>query len=195
MTEASTRRRRRGAALEDELLAAAWATLRADGYQAFTIDAVARAVGTSRAVVYRRWPNRAALVHAAVRAHTGTVEGHLPDTGTLAGDALALLRTLAGRIDQIGVDVTVGLLGELDEIPDDVRTITPRAFAQLVERARERGEVGPGPIPESVLTMPTVLVRYAMIAERRAPTPASLRHIVDDLFLPLIQHHAMNSAH
>jgi AcrR family transcriptional regulator len=187
-------RRRHGAELENELLSAAWSQLRHDGYQAFTIDAVARAVGTSRAVVYRRWPNRAALVHAAVRAHTGTIEGHLPDTGSLAGDALAVLTIFAGRIDQIGVDVTVGLLGELGEIPEDVKTIAPRAFALLIDRARERGEVGPATVPESVLTMPTTLVRYTMIAERRAPAPETLRCIIDDLFLPLVDHHALASA-
>jgi AcrR family transcriptional regulator len=187
-------RRRHGAELDNEILAAAWSTLRSDGYQAFTIDAVARAVGTSRTVVYRRWPNRAALVHAAVRAHTGTIEGHLPDTGSLAGDALAVLTTFAGRIDQIGVDVTVGLLGELDEIPEDVKTIAPRVLAQLIDRARERGEIGPATIPESVLTMPTTLVRYTMIAERRAPAPETVRQIIDDLFLPLVHHHAMASA-
>jgi AcrR family transcriptional regulator len=186
-------RRRHGNALEQALLSAAWSELRSQGYQAFTIDAVAHAAGTSRAVIYRRWPNRAALVQAAVRAHVGTIEGHLPDTGSLAGDALAVLTILAGRIDQIGVDVTVGLFGELDEIPEEVMTIAPRAFAELIERARERGEIGSAPIPESVITMPTTLVRYTMIAERRAPSPDALRHIIDDLFLPLVQHHALAS--
>ncbi len=183
--------RRHGIELDQALLSAAWSELRNSGYQAFTIDAVARAAGTSRAVVYRRWPNRAALVHAAIRAHTGTIEGHVPDTGSLAGDALAVLTIFAGRIDQIGVDVTVGLLGELGEIPEDVKTIAPRTFTELIDRARERGEIGPAAIPEGVLTMPTTLVRYTMIAERRAPTPDTLRHIIDDLFLPLVHHHAM----
>lgn len=187
-------RRRHGAELENEILSAAWSQLRRDGYQAFTIDAVARAVGTSRAVLYRRWPNRAALVQAAVRAHVGTIEGHLPDTGSLAGDALAVLTIFAGRIDQIGVDVTVGLLGELNEIPEDVKTLAPRTFAELIDRARERGEIGPGTVPESVLTMPTTLVRYTMIAERKAPSPEALRRIIDDLFLPLVHHHGLASA-
>jgi hypothetical protein len=114
----------------------------------------------------------------------------VPDTGSLAGDALAVLEIFAGRIDQIGVDVTVGLLGELGEIPEDVKTIAPRTFVQLIERARERGEIGPAAIPEDVLTMPTTLVRYTMIAERRAPTAENLRRIIHDLFVPLVHHHA-----
>jgi len=42
--------------------------------------------------------------------------------------------------------------------------------------------------------MPTTLVRYTMIAERRAPAPETLRRIIDDLFLPLVHHHAQTSA-
>jgi AcrR family transcriptional regulator len=186
-------RRRHGAELDDALLSSAWSKLRSDGYEAFTIDAVARAVGTSRAVVYRRWPNRAALILAAVRAHTGTIEGHLPDTGELASDVLDVLTTLAGRLDHFGVDVMTGLLSELDEIPEDVKAIVPRAFAQLIDRARDRGEIGPGSVPETVLSMPGTLLRYTMIAERKAPTPETLRRIVEDLFLPLVYHHASGS--
>jgi AcrR family transcriptional regulator len=60
-------RRRYGAALERALLGAAWEELRESGYAGFTIDAVARRAGTSRPVLYRRWPNRAQLVLAGER--------------------------------------------------------------------------------------------------------------------------------
>jgi AcrR family transcriptional regulator len=183
-------RRRHGAELEDVLLSAAWSTLRRDGYEAFTIDAVARAAGTSRAVVYRRWPNRAALVYAAVQTHTETLKGHLPDTGDLTEDVLDVLTTLAGRIDVFGVDVITGLLSELDEIPDEMKTVVPNAFEELIDRARERGEIGSGTVPEAVLAMPGTLVRYSMIAERRAPNADALRRIADELFIPLIRHYA-----
>jgi len=183
-------RRRHGRELDDALLTAAWDQLRHEGYAAFTIDAVARAVGTSRAVVYRRWPGRAALVHAAVRAHTGTVAEHVPDTGSLAGDVLAVLHELAGRMDQIGIDVTTGLLAELDEIPDDVKTTVPDVFAQVLDQARSRGEIGTSPVPGAVLAMPGTLVRYTMVAERTKPSDEDLEHLTNQLFLPLVRYHA-----
>jgi AcrR family transcriptional regulator len=183
-------RRRRGPALEDALLEAAWEQLQSGGYAAFTIDAVARAVGTSRAVIYRRWPGRAALVLATVRAHTGTVVGHVPDTGSLAGDVLALLRDLAERIQQVGIDVATGLFSELDEIPDEDTEVVPAAFRQVIDQARGRGEIGDSPVPDAVLAMPARLIRYAMIAERTAPSDQALEHLAHQLFLPLVHYHA-----
>jgi AcrR family transcriptional regulator len=189
-TDARPARRRRGDELDDVLLDAAWEQLRSGGYAAFTIDAVARAAGTSRAVIYRRWPSRAALVHATVRAHTGTVIEHVPDTGSLEGDVLALVQDLARRIEQIGIDVATGLLSELAEIPDDARAVVPAAFRRVIDQARSRGELGAGPIPDAVLSMPGVLIRYTMIAERAAPSSEALEHITQQLLLPLLRHHA-----
>lgn len=183
-------RRRRGRELDEALLEAAWEQLRRDGYAAFTIDAVARAVGTSRAVVYRRWPNRAALVLATVRAHVGTVVGHVPDTGRLEDDVLALLRGFAERMQQIGIDAAIGLLGELDEIPDEAKEVVPAAFQKVIEQARVRGELGDATVPDAVLAMPGMLIRYSMIAERSAPSSEALDRIANQLFLPLIRYHA-----
>lgn len=184
-------RRRRGAALEDALLEAAWQQLQSEGYAAFTIDAVARAVGTSRAVVYRRWPNRAALVLATVRAHTGTVVGHVPDTGSLEGDVLDLLRGLAERMRQTGIDVAAGLLSELEEIPtEEGSEVVPAAFHQVIDQARRRGEIGKAPVPAAVLAMPGTLIRYSMLTERAAPSDEALEHLAHELFLPLVRYHA-----
>jgi AcrR family transcriptional regulator len=189
-TEVGPARRRRGAELEDALLDAAWEQLQREGYAAFTIDAVARAAGTSRAVIYRRWPGRASLVLAAVRAHTGTVVGHVPDTGSLEGDVLALLRQLAERIQRIGIDVAIGLFGELEEIPEENTAVIPGALRQVIDEARGRGEVGAGPVPDAVLAMPGTLIRYSMIAERAAPSDEALERIAYQLFLPLVHYHA-----
>jgi AcrR family transcriptional regulator len=188
--DARPSRRRRGPELDEALLDAAWEQLQSGGYAAFTIDAVARAVGTSRAVVYRRWLNRAALVLATVRAHAGTVVGHVPDTGSLEGDVLALLRGFAERMQQVGIDVAIGLFSELDEIPDEAREVVPSAFQQVIDQARGRGEIGEAPIPDAVLSMPGMLIRYSMIAERSAPSDQALDHIAHQLFLPLVKYHA-----
>jgi len=53
--------RRRGKALEDAVLDAAWSELLDGGYASFTMEAVAARAHTSRPVLYRRWPNRADL--------------------------------------------------------------------------------------------------------------------------------------
>src|ERR1700684_675894 len=88
------RTRRRGAALEAALLDAAGAELQDTGYQAMTMEAVADRAGTSRAVLYRRWPKRAELAVAALRRHQPLLSGPIPDTGSLRGDVVALVFTM-----------------------------------------------------------------------------------------------------
>src|ERR1700744_3783867 len=106
------RTRRRGAALEEALLDAAWDELQVAGYQAMTMEAVADRAGTSRAVLYRRWPKRAELVVAALRRHRPISSGEVPDTGSLRGDVLALLTRMSGQLAATGPETVYGLLGD-----------------------------------------------------------------------------------
>ena len=92
--------RRRGEALESALLDAAWDELQQAGYAGLTFEAVAERAGTSRAVLYRRWRNRADLVVAAMRRHRPMLSGEIPDTGSLRDDVLTVLRRMSGRLRQ-----------------------------------------------------------------------------------------------
>lgn len=179
--------RRRGAALEEALLDAAWAEVKSVGYAALTVDAVARRAGTSRPVIYRRWENRAQLVLAAMRAHVTSIADEVPDTGSLRSDALAVLRTAMGRYRDVGADVVNGLLSELGDLPADVFALVPDVFRTLTTRATARGELPPGEVPPHLLDVPMTLARYDAIVTRRPPSEARLTQIVDDIFLPLVQ--------
>src|ERR1700683_287358 len=89
--------RRRGEALVEALLDAAWAELTERGYDDFTVDAVATRAGTSRAVLYRRWPSKQDLVLATLVQHVKTDFVAAPDTGSLRGDVIGLLK-LANKL-------------------------------------------------------------------------------------------------
>ncbi len=181
--------RRYGAVLEQALLDAAWDELRESGYASFTIDAVARRAGTSRPVLYRRWPNRAQLVLAAVRAHAPTPQlEDFPDTGQLRGDLVAELQLSLSRVEHIGPDVMNGLASELDHAPPGVLDVMPRVTAAAVARAAGRGEIGPHPVPAHVLALPHDLLRHELAIRRHRPTDTELTRIVDDIVLPAIQH-------
>ena len=86
-----TQARRRGAELEAAILDAAWEQLIAEGYEHFTIDAVAARAQTSKPVLYRRWKTREDLLRATARHRGAADPPAVPDTGTLRGDLLALL--------------------------------------------------------------------------------------------------------
>src|SRR5437660_851955 len=101
--------RRRGATLEQAILRAAVDELLESGYSGMTMDSVARRAGTNKNAIYRRWPSRAALGVAAYRQLSST-ELRIPDTGSLRGDSLELLRRANSHLTSPLGDILRGLL-------------------------------------------------------------------------------------
>ena len=187
------RTRRRGAALEDALLDAAWDELQAAGYQAMTMEAVADRAGTSRAVLYRRWPKRAELVVAALRRHRPIISGAVPDTNSLRGDVVALLTQMAERIAITGPETVYGLLGDylgdaelFERLRLDVLQTGPGAMAGILKRAADRGEARPD-VSARVAAVATELFRNELLLHRSPPDAAAIAGIVDEVFLPLVR--------
>jgi AcrR family transcriptional regulator len=185
--------RRRGEALENALLDAAWAELQATGYAGLTIEAVADRAGTSRAVVYRRWRNRADLVIAAMRRHRPLLSGDIPDTGTLRGDVLALLGRMSSRLGEIGAETVYGLLGDylsdaefFARSQDQVLHISADVMTTILKRAAGRGEAR-ADIEPRIATLPTDLFRNELLMSRTPPSERVLAEIVDNVFLPLVR--------
>jgi AcrR family transcriptional regulator len=185
--------RRRGAELEHALLDAAWAELQDVGYPGLTIEAVADRAGTSRAVLYRRWRNRPELVIAAMRRHRPLLSGEIPDTGSLRGDVLAVLRRMSSRLAEIGPETVYGLLGDylsdaelFSRSQEQFMHIPAGVMATILKRAAERGEAR-SDVGERVATLPTALFRNELFRARTPPSEGTLVEIVDDVFLPLVR--------
>ena len=185
--------RRRGTQLETALLDAAWAELTAVGYSAFTMEGVATRAKTSRAVLYRRWPNRPELAIAAIRHHTKLAATDIPDTGTLRGDVLALLRHMSARVGEF-VGVFSFLIADyFKETGMPAAVLRERALAgeptamQIVlDRAVARGEIDPDRLSPRIATLPLDLVRHDVIMNRSLVPDDTLVEIVDRIFLPLV---------
>ena len=184
------RPRRRGAALEQAILDAAWQELTQVGYRNFTIEGVAARAQTGKQAIYRRWSGRAQLVIAAMREYAPGYSGELPDTGELRGDVLALLRRAADRWAQLGPKILHGLLAELVEDPGHEMLINGRAAPEaamrtILERAAARGEVHLDQITPRIAALPVDLLRHEVFVSG-APVPnAAILEIVDEVFLPL----------
>lgn len=185
--------RRRGAALEAALLDAAWDELQAAGYAGLTMEAVAGRAGTGRAVLYRRWHNRPELVIAALRRHRPMLSGEVPDTGSLRGDVLALLRRMSSRLAEIGPETVYGLLGDyfadaglFRQVQDQVLHIGAGVMTTILKRAAGRGEARPDVQP-MVATLPVDLFRHQIFLARVAPSEGIITDIVDGVFLPLVR--------
>lgn len=179
--------RRRGAALEADLLDAAWEELAEVGYARLTMEGVAARARTGKQVLYRRWPNRAQLVRAVVRRRSGALGEQVPDTGELRGDVLAVLREMVERQRELGPDVIPGLLAEVPDVDPDFARIMRGVLGVILERAVGRGEIGSGELPGRVVSLPADLLRHEMLLGREPVSEQVLVSIVDDVFLPLVR--------
>lgn len=186
--------RRRGAELEEALLDAAWAELEQVGYPAFTYEGVAQRAGTSKPVLYRRWPAKVDLVLATM-THGGLFSRReLPDTGSLRGDILTALRDFntarSGFMTMISVYMA-SIHADTGLTPADLRerllggsTETGR---RLLERAADRGEIPARDWPDGLATLPSDLVRHDLVMTLKPLPDARILEIVDVLWLPLVR--------
>jgi AcrR family transcriptional regulator len=179
--------RRRGAELEATILDAAWAELGEAGYARLTMENVAARAKTGKQVLYRRWRNRAELVIAALRHHSGSIVQSVPDTGDLRRDVLTVLRHGARRQQELGTDTIRGLLADLPELDPAFFAQMRDVMTDVLRRAAERGEVNADALPDRVVTLPTDLLRYEFLMGRMSVPDRTLVSIVDDVFLPLVR--------
>lgn len=188
--------RRRGRVLEAAIREAVLVELRAHGYSGVTFANVAERAGTSRAVLYRRFPTRARLVVDALSE--SLVLNELRTAGPLRDD----LRAFLGRIGELGrhfgPDVSRELLGDADNTALRTLLSPSRHSVQLdleaiVDAARQRGELGPGGIPSMVLTAPVWLLRSQALD--LTITDQMIDELVDNIALPLYQAHSADVPH
>jgi AcrR family transcriptional regulator len=79
----------RGEPVVQAVLEATLAELARAGYKALRMEDVALSAGVNKTTVYRRWPEKAALVREALSTIAHDVIA-APDTGSLRGDLIAL---------------------------------------------------------------------------------------------------------
>lgn len=186
--------RRRGAELESALLDAAWDELVDAGYDAFTIDAVARRAQTSRAVIYRRWPTKPELVRAAV-VRAGRKEPlTVPDTGALRTDMIELLRRANGPRARLSTILTLQLAGyfaetgtSLADLRDEFISGPGTAVETLVARGVDRGEADPVKLSARVVNVPFDLYRQELLMTLKPVPDDVITSIVDEVFIPLVR--------
>jgi AcrR family transcriptional regulator len=185
--------RRRGRVLEEALLDAAWTELTERGYDEFTIDAAATRAGTSRAVLYRRWPSKQELVHAALVHAVAKDLVVAPDTGTLRGDVIALLRRANTKRARVAT-LLMAHLGDLyratgtnlSELIASIEGGPDTAMDAPIQRAIARGEIRPDQLTARIAQLPVALFRYEILMTLQPIPDSVIEEIVDSIFLPLL---------
>jgi len=188
-------RRRRGAALEDAILEAAWAELSEQGYMRFTAEAVAKKIGTSRTVLHRRWPSRAELAAAAIGRHVRMNPIETPDLGNVRDELLMLLRRFSDRspppLVRLVFEMSEDMAKASSNFLDIKREVGPYdPMKQVLDRAIARGEIDPGRLTPRLALLPTSLARHEMMMTLKPLTDEAICEIVDQIFLPLVMSEA-----
>lgn len=186
-------RRRRGVELENALLDATWQEIVDRGYAAMTIESVAERAGTSRPVIYRRWPTKADLVRATLERTMTRDPMELPDTGSLRGDLIAVMRYANER--RIGTTALLAsYLGayfqETGTSPAELRESVlgdrSSAIDVVIDRAVARGEVDPARVTRRVRSVAFDLFRHEALMTLKPVPDNVIDEILDEVFLPLV---------
>jgi AcrR family transcriptional regulator len=189
-----TKSRRRGAELEQAILDAAWTELSEVGYAALTIEAVAARAGTSKPVIYRRWPGRAELVLAAWARQRPPISP-VTDMGDLRSDLIALFSRISRRMGGMMNETIAGVMGEAFRHPEIADALRDRlrsgalggSVQSIVDRAAERGELTHVVVPGRVARVPLDLVRNEGMLFGGAVSEETIAELVDEVYIPLLR--------
>lgn len=196
--------RRRGAQLEDAILAAAYEELVEVGYTAFSVEGVAARAGTGKASIYRRWPTRQHLVTDALISQLPTPAqcgvsfsaDALPDSVSTA-DALRHVATkIAQVMESPAGDAMRAVKCEALADPDLARLVDERfqeprrqALLGLLRRGVQRGEVRPDAVNDLVADVLPAVLSFRVLMQRERISRRDISAIIEQLLIPLVAAH------
>ncbi|MEI9925089.1 MAG: TetR/AcrR family transcriptional regulator [Bradyrhizobium sp.] len=183
--------RRRGTALEDAILDAAWAELVEHGYADTTLESVAKRAGTSRPVLHRRWPSRIKLATAAVARYFALNPIEIPDLGNFGAEISLLLRRLSDRARPDLLRLAFDMGGDLAAANSNLAEVRAeivdgQLIREIIERGVRRGEVDPARLTPRIISLPGDLARNEFMMTLKPLRDEVIHEIVYDIFLPLI---------
>lgn len=185
--------RKRDHTRDPEILDAALEVLAETGYDGMTIDMVAARAKAGKATLYRRWTSKADLVLDAVacmKASDIDLDA-LPDTGTLRGDLVAMIKAPNIRDGERKLKVMAGIVSMIARSPELASAayealVEPRASANRVffQRAIARGEIPADRDVERLCMIGPAMVAYSVLMLRKPVDRQFLIANIDGIILP-----------
>jgi AcrR family transcriptional regulator len=160
------------------------------GFAGTTVDAVARAAGSGKAAVYRRWESKTALVIAAVRALYQPPE--IPDTGSLRGDLLAWALHYTGDSPRalLVLGSVLSELGTGQELAtaayEAIGSSPVRMIDAVLERWSTEGTIPAGAPLDLVRSVVPSLAFTSVVLRRETFTADTACELVDRVLLPAL---------
>lgn len=181
----------RGLARENAILAATYELLGEEGYDGLTIDAVAARARASKATIYSRWRDKAALVNAALGARSEQQPDATLDSGEVEKDLRELLGLFVHLAETESLRAFVSVILASTREPslltglNDVALVRRKQDCHTVmEQAAARGEPSISGDLLFELILGKILARYLL--ERRPLTQEVQTEFIDDVLLAVI---------
>ena len=156
------------------------------GFSAMRIENVALRAEVAKTTIYRRWPKKEDLLFELLQSMTSG-SGEIPETGNLRTDLVAVARHLRCVMTSTdGQAIARVLMAERSE-PEVQRAIAhvrERKMAvplKIVERARERGEIGKAVDADLLLTTLAGAIHHRAFMRSEELTDAYLEALIDML--------------
>ena len=182
--------RRRGKVLERAIRDAVLELVIEHGTGGVTMEAVAERAGTSKPVLYRRWPDRSALLRETL---VPLAKEAIPeaDTGSYRGDMLAILRGWAEFFSSPQGAVATAIVGAMPHDPelaaafrDGVIAWRKEAMSEMLSRAVARGEVRADVPVEVARELGQAVLWHRFLVTGDAITDELVEHVVDEILIP-----------
>ncbi len=180
--------RRRDPLCDEAIFAATLALFVEEGYAGISIEGVAARAGVAKATIYRRYPNKAQLVVAAVHTCAGTTD-HLPDTGDVRADLTSMLARLTDLLRGDLGPVLVAFAGERARYPSLDEEFTRSVIGakrahirHLIMSAIEAGELPAAADVEVIAEAGPALVWHHAL--NRLPLTDDLPARIVDMVIP-----------
>ncbi|MFJ9675855.1 TetR/AcrR family transcriptional regulator [Streptomyces sp. NPDC101221] len=185
--------RRRGTELTRAIYEAALRELAETSFEELSFESVASAAGTGKSVLYRRWSTTAELVLAALKDYeVGLAKPVVPDTGTLRGDLIVILSTLAQVLDEPRGRALWPLMVQrarhpelFQQVMDQVSHPHRVALLACIRGFADRGQVSPARATARIAAVGPRLV-IAECLETGNVSRDDVVSIVDEVLLPLL---------
>jgi len=183
----------RGMGARRRVLQAALHVLDERGLAGFTMEAVARRAGASKATLYRHWPTSSALLVDAMDATF--LPFPIPDTGLVETDIAELLtnfvallehtsfpRLLAAFIDAAERDPALGAL------PAELTRRRREPLLLALTRAQDRGQLPTSLDPDLTIDLLTAPFFYRRFVAHRPIPPNLITDVIAQVLRPNDSH-------
>jgi AcrR family transcriptional regulator len=191
--------RKRDHTRDPEILDAAIDVLAECGFEGMTIDMVAARAKAGKATIYRRWPSKADLVLDAVACMKAADldPERLPDTGTLRGDLVAMIRPRSIEEGERKLRIMGGLFGLISTSPELATAVheailEPRLAVNrlFLQRAVDRGEISADRDIDLLARVASGMAAFRMLVEQQPLDAEYLTSLIDHVILPAAGIHA-----